>query len=274
MHLRHPRYSPPTPSEETDRDTVHSSAIAKALFAKPDAADLPADNSNTQITLRKLCFETSPETPPSAEPTSSLVKTARNSAHLFPASSSRPRLTRRRSKPFAFRRLLLHLPPTQQQLSRVQHNVFEDFSLNPLSPEVWLAACAKCKGFSKTFSATAFLRKGPYLVGCIEGLCKSASVGSGASQTLLHNCHLHLTVGTAGKADFPALSKVYFWPGLRSFGQNYVESCEACWATKALTKRLAETPSTTPHSVSPLGAGLFRFDFKPPISKRRSPRDC
>ena len=61
-------------------------------------------------------------------------------------------------------------------------------------------------------------------------------------QSVLYQFHDHPTAGHVGVSKtYKAISRVYYWPGIRKAVQGYVESCVRCRASKALTQKAAGT---------------------------------
>ncbi|CDJ46320.1 Similar to Transposon MAGGYgagandpolgenehomologues, related [Eimeria brunetti] len=57
---------------------------------------------------------------------------------------------------------------------------------------------------------------------------------------VLYAHHDHVTAGHRGqKKTYKALSKHYYWPGMRTYTNAYVESCTQCRASKSLNQKPA-----------------------------------
>ncbi|CDJ67551.1 Gag-pol, related [Eimeria necatrix] len=76
--------------------------------------------------------------------------------------------------------------------------------------------------------------------------CTSAFMDCGVPQfpefltQVLHSHHDHITAGHRGqKKTFAALSKHYYWPGIRAYTTACVESCAHCRASKSFNQRPA-----------------------------------
>ncbi|CDJ62822.1 LOW QUALITY PROTEIN: Similar to Transposon MAGGYgagandpolgenehomologues, related [Eimeria necatrix] len=56
---------------------------------------------------------------------------------------------------------------------------------------------------------------------------------------VVHSHHDHITSRPGQKKTFAALSKHYYWPGMRAYSTAYVESCTPCRASKYLNQKPA-----------------------------------
>ncbi|CDI84999.1 OSJNBa0087O24.13 protein, related [Eimeria praecox] len=129
----------------------------------------------------------------------------------------------------------------------------------PTSPVLdWPAAHSKCPTFSEPYRNASskpgevvqlefqhcrhtFRYVQPYLRICVNGLCLICVPQFLEFLThVLYTHHDHVTAGHRGqKKTYLALSKHYYWPGMRSYTNAYVESCTQCRASKSLNQKPA-----------------------------------
>ncbi|CDI82826.1 hypothetical protein EAH_00067680, partial [Eimeria acervulina] len=122
----------------------------------------------------------------------------------------------------------------------------------------WPAAYAKCPVFGVPYSTAvkavgapvqvefrnrllAFRFVTPFLNVCIHGLwCICVPQFPEFLTHILYNHHDHVTAGHRGqKKTFLSLSKLYYWPGMRTYTTAYVDSCTQCRASKSLNQKPA-----------------------------------
>ncbi|CDJ63804.1 hypothetical protein ENH_00052380 [Eimeria necatrix] len=122
----------------------------------------------------------------------------------------------------------------------------------------WPQTCSKCPVFRVPYKAAAnqpgealqiefcnrqftFRYVEPYLHIRVHGLCRICVPQFPEFLThVLHSYHDHVTAGHQGqKKTFAALSKQYYWPGMRAYTTAYVESCTHCRASKSINQKPA-----------------------------------
>ncbi|CDJ47720.1 hypothetical protein EBH_0039570 [Eimeria brunetti] len=81
----------------------------------------------------------------------------------------------------------------------------------------------------------------PFLSVCIYGLWGVCVPQFPEFVThILYNHHGHITAGRRGqKKTYLSVSKHYYWPGMRTYTNAYVESCTQCRASKSLNQNPA-----------------------------------
>lgn len=131
-------------------------------------------------------------------------------------------------------------------------------SPDPRFPESWLAAYPRCPVFREVFKAAAqrpgesitlelnnvlysFRFSAPYLHICVHGLWRICVPTLPEFLSLvLYRHHDHVTAGHRGqKKTYMAVSRYYFWPGMRTYTNAYVESCVQCRASKSISQKPA-----------------------------------
>ncbi|CDI74846.1 OSIGBa0102B11.2 protein, related [Eimeria praecox] len=122
----------------------------------------------------------------------------------------------------------------------------------------WPAAYAKCPVFRVPYNTAvqaagatvqvefrnrllAFRFVPPFLSVCLHRLWRICVPQFPEFLThILYNHHDHVTAEHRGqKRTFLSLSKLYYWPGVRTYTIAYVESCTQCRASKSLNQKPA-----------------------------------
>ncbi|CDI83776.1 Similar to Transposon MAGGYgagandpolgenehomologues, related [Eimeria praecox] len=149
----------------------------------------------------------------------------------------------------------LDQPPTTSRDETPLHRPSGEAAL---TPQRWEAAYPLCPLFREAFS-TARHREGdevpydpqgrrytfrfqsPYLHICVHALWRICVPTLPVILShVLYRHHDHVTAGHGGQEKtFLALSRLYYWPGMQSYTNAYVESCVKCRASKALTQKPA-----------------------------------
>lgn len=150
-------------------------------------------------------------------------------------------------------------PPTPTLKPAPESPTPADPTPTPSSPVLdWPAAYSKCPVFSEPYNAAStkpgevvqlefqhrrhtFRFVLPYLHICVNGLWLICVPQFPEFLThVLYTHHDHVTAGHRGqKKTYKALSKHYYWPGMRTYTNAYVESCTQCRASKSLNQKPA-----------------------------------
>ncbi|CDJ64946.1 LOW QUALITY PROTEIN: Similar to Transposon MAGGYgagandpolgenehomologues, related [Eimeria necatrix] len=165
----------------------------------------------------------------------------------------RPRRPRRRSMPSA------PSPTPPEPNPEPEHPTLTTKTpADPHDVRHWLQAYSKCPVFRVPYKAAAnqpgdalqlefcnrqftFRYVEPYLHIRVHGLSRICVPQFPEFLThVLHSHHDYVTAGHRGqKKTFAALSKHYYWPGMRAYTTAYVESCTHCRASKSINQKPA-----------------------------------
>ncbi|CDI80337.1 Similar to Transposon MAGGYgagandpolgenehomologues, related [Eimeria praecox] len=187
-------------------------------------------------------------------------------AHSYPAHHTRRTQVNYRQLAGIRRRtprILPQSPPSLSQANESSPDDTEPSAILPVQPAVsatldWPAAYANCPVFPVSYTTAvqaagataqvescsrllAFRFVTPFLSVCIHGLWHVCVPQLPEFLThILYNHHDHVTAGHQGrKKTFLSLSKLYYWPGMRTYTRAYVESCTQCRASKSLNQKPA-----------------------------------
>ncbi|CDJ62001.1 OSJNBa0074B10.8 protein, related [Eimeria necatrix] len=154
-------------------------------------------------------------------------------------------------------------PPVPLQIPTLDHAPESptptDHRPTPSPPLLdWSTAYSKCPVFCTPYNAASdkqgevvqlefqhrrrtFRFVHPYLHICVNGLWLIWAPQFPEFLThVLYTHHDHVTAGHRGqKKTYKALSKRYYWPGMRTYTNEYVESCTQCRASKSLNQKPA-----------------------------------
>ncbi|CDJ56293.1 Retrotransposon nucleocapsid protein, related [Eimeria maxima] len=148
---------------------------------------------------------------------------------------------------------------TQQQHERPQQQTSATHKPNSLTHALdWPGAYSKCPVFREAYTVAAktpgetvhveihqrrygFSLQHPYLRICQNGIWLICVPQLPEFLThILYQFHDHVTAGHRGqKKTFFAISKHYYWPGMRTYTNTYVDSCVQCRASKSVSQKPA-----------------------------------
>ena len=179
-------------------------------------------------------------------------------------------------------------PPVSLKANESPPDGTEPSAILPVQPADsatldWPASYAKCPVFWVPYNTAvqavgatvqvefrnrplAFRFVTPFLSVCIHGFWRICVPQFPEFLThILYNHHDHVTAGHRGqKKTFLSLSKLYYWPGMRTYTTANVESCTQCRASKSLNQKPAGLLQQLIIPLPSLEPRQLGFHYRPP----------